>query len=162
VAFSFDDELVVNDVRVTRTGGTEQVATDATSQAQHSVRTLPLTGLQAQDGDALSLALYTVATRDQPRLRAGALQVSAHADPDTMWPHLLGREFGDRIGLKRRPPGGGTIDQPSHLEGVAIDWTARGGDWRVVWDVSPADVTQYWQVGSATYAVLGSTTRLAP
>jgi hypothetical protein len=163
VEFSFDDQHVANEVRVTRDGGTTQVISDSASQQQYLRRTLVLSGtLHSQDGDAYGLANYLLAVRRQPKLRVGRVEIDADIAPATMWPHVLGRELGDRILLRRRPPGGGTIEQYLHLEGVQIDWTAEGGEWRVAWELSPADTTQYWRLGDSTYSVLGSTTRLAP
>lgn len=160
--FSLDDSRIINEARITRAGGTEQVASDATSQAQYLPRTHGESGtLHDLDSDAYGLAAYLIGAYRQPGLRAGSIQLDADINPATLWPHVLGRELGDRITVRRRPPGGGAaIDQPSHLEGASIQWTAEGGVWEVAWEVSPADTTQYWLLGDAVYGVLGSTTRL--
>lgn len=163
VDFSVDDSRIMNDVRLTRAGGVEQAVGDATSQANYYVRTHAASGLQAWDGDAYGTAGYLLHTYKQPRLRAPGLRLDGDLDPSVMWPHICGRELGDRITLRRRPPGGGAmIDQVCHIEAMAVDWTADGGEWAVAWEVSPGDATQYWALGDATYGVLTSTTRLAP
>lgn len=159
VAFSFDDQYIANDVRVTRTGGTEQVASDSASQATYLPRTQAVSGtLHASDGDAYELAHALLYWQKDPRLRTATLTIDPDADAATLWPHVLGRDVGDRIGLKRRPPGGGTIDQPSTIEGVALDYRVEGALWAVAWELSPADTTAYWLVDDSTYSVLNTST----
>lgn len=160
--FSFDDTRIINEARVTRTGGTEQRAADATSQARYLLRSRGASGtLHERDGDAYGLAAYLVGRQREPGLRAGSIELDAEANPAVLWPQVLGRELGDRLTVRRRPPGGGAaIDQPSHLEGARLRWTAEGGAWAATWEISPADTGQYWLLGHPTYGLLGSTTRL--
>ena len=163
VAFSYDDGRVINRAVVTRDGGTAQTADDATSQASYFIHGVSRGGQHAYDGDAYGLAGFLVGRYAQPQLRAGAIAMDAEAAPATMWPHLLGREIGDRLLLQRTVPGGGSaISQSVTLEGIGWEWKARGGEYGVTWEVSPNDTTQYWVLGDSTYGVLSSTTRLAP
>jgi len=163
VAFSVDDTRIVNDARVTRTGGTEQSSTDATSQTNYYRRAFSSGGLQATDGYALAVADFMTERYKQPLLHARTLAVDPTINEATLWPLVLARDIGDRLTVRRRPPGGGTIDQLSTLEGMDMTWTARGGIWtRLNWEVSAGTTDQYWVLGHATYGQLGSTTRLAP
>lgn len=161
--WDYDSAHLYNDVRFTRRDGIEQVATDSTSQTAYYRRTYAVSGTEhAEDGDALQAALFTLGTYKDPQYRARAIQLDAESDTTTLWPHLLGRDIGDRISVTKRPPGGGTaLTQVSWIEGVAFTWRAVGGVWEsITWTVSPADTTIYWQLEDATYGVLDSTTRL--
>jgi hypothetical protein len=163
VAFALDDTRIVNDARVTRTGGTEQSSTDSTSQTNYYRRAFTAGGLQATDGYALAVADFMVERYKQPGLRVRTLLLDPDSNPTVVWPLVLARDIGDRLTVARRPPGGGTISQLSSLEGIDMAWTAEGAVWqRLSWEVSPGTTDQYWVLGHATYGVLQSTTRLAP
>jgi hypothetical protein len=163
VSFVLDDTRIVNDARVTRTGGTEQSSTDSTSQTNYYRRAFSSGGLQATDGYALAVADFMTERYKQPLLHARTLAINPEVNAATLWPLVLARDIGDRLTVRRRPPGGGTIDQLSTLEGVDLAWTAYGGTWtRLNWEVSAGTTDQYWVLGHATYGQLQSTTRLAP
>lgn len=165
VDFSFDDGRIVNDARVTRTGGTEQSDTDSTSQTNYYRRAFTAGGLQATDGYAMALAGFMVERYKQPQIRAGAIALDPEADPTAIWPLVLNREIGDRLTVKRTPPGGGgAISQLGSLEGVDMAWTARGGIWtRLAWEVSPGTTDTYFVLNHATYGPLTTGVgRLAP
>jgi len=162
-AWDYDSAHLYNDVRFTRHGGIEQVASDSTSITAYYKRSYAVSDTEnAEDGDALIAAQVTLGKYKDPQYRARAIQLNAEAEPATLWPHLLGRDIGDRISITKRPPGGGTaLTQVSWIEGVAFTWRAFGGVWEsITWTVSPADTQTYWQLQDATYGVLDSTTRL--
>lgn len=162
-AFALDDTRIINDARVTRTDGTVQAASDATSQTTYDPLAFTAGGLQATDGYAMAVAGFMVERYKQPAVRGGAIIIDPELNPMLIWPLVLARDLGDRLTVKRRPPGGGTFDQLSSLEGIDMAWTAEGGVWtRLAWEVSPGTTDQYWVLGHATYGQLQSTTRLAP
>lgn len=136
---------------------------NATGVSTYLRRTLSKSGLlNLNDAYTYMTAYHDLARQRAPGMRIASLVLDAESDPATLWPHLLGRDVGDRITVKKLPPGGGTaITQVSHIERRSITWTADGGRWGITWALSPADTTQYWLLGDATYGVLGSTTRLA-
>jgi hypothetical protein len=161
--WDYDTAHLYNEVRVTPRGGTEQTASDSTSQTAYYRRTLVLSDTEhAEDGDASTLAQLLMTTYKDPQYRAKTITLDATSDPTTLWPHLLGRDIGDRISVAKRPPGGGTaLTQVSWIEGVSFTWTADGGVWeQIAWTVTPADTQTYWHLDDATYGVLDSTTRL--
>lgn len=158
----YGDSLLKNRVEVTRTGGITQVATDSASITKYYTRAEQRSGLpMATDADAYAMAEHLVQRYKEPALRVKELDLNAEHDPAVMWPHVLGRELGDRISVRKRPPVGAMLEQVSTIEAMAIDWIAPGDVWRVFWSVSPADTQTYWQLEDATYGVLDSTTRLA-
>lgn len=157
---TLDDLDLWNSVVVTRTGGTAQTATDATSVARHFERTLTQGGtLQTSDNEALAAAQYWLSRYKDPLFRMRGIELRPQSD-DNLWPHALGREIGDRITLRRRPPGGGAaIDIECLIEGIEHD--IQTTEWVTRWRLSPADVQEYWILNSLTLSVLGSTTKLA-
>jgi hypothetical protein len=161
--WDYDSAHLFNDVRVTRRGGVEQVASDITSQTAYYTRTHAVNDTEnAEDGDALTAAMMMLGKYKDPQYRARSIKLNALSDETTLWPHLLGRDIGDRISVIKRPPGGGTaLTQVSWIEGVSFDYVVEGARWNDLrWTVSPADTNTYWQLQDATFGVLGTTTRL--
>lgn len=129
----YDDATLRNQARITREGGTEQVADDAASQAAYLTRTYERSGLVMEtDGVAAGYAQWVVAQGAEPELRFRELVIDPHED-DLLWPQVLGRDLGDRITVRRTPPGGGDrIERGALIRGVLIEVT---GDevWQVTW-----------------------------
>ncbi len=159
---SHDDTQIWNQIIVQRSGGAKQTAEDPTSQARHFTRTYgPKSTLQTTDTEALSAAQYWLSQYKDGKLRFKSVQLDPEGCDD-LWPHVLGREIGDRVTIRRTPPGGGArIEQECIIEGIEHDVPPVTGVWRTIWRLSTADVTKYWVLGSATNGVLGVTTRLA-
>lgn len=160
---SYDDTLIYNNIHVTPAGGSEQVASDATSQAAYFVRTLTKSGvpiggaIDAANNEAASAAAWLLANYKDPHLRFDSISIIPAMD-DNLWPQALFREISDRITVKRRPPGGGTLVQDCFIEGIAHEIALN--QWRTTWQLSPVDALTYWVLNSTTLSVLGSTTRL--
>lgn len=140
---TMDDLDLWNEVIVSRTGGTAQTASDATSQAAHFTRSLAQSStLQTTDNEALAAAQYWVSQYKDSRLRIRGIELRPDGD-ESLWPHALGREIGDRITIRRRPPGGGdAIDIDCIIEGIEHEIGAR--EWVTRWRLSPADMNSYW------------------
>lgn len=159
IALSFDDSEIWNDVVVARTGGTAQTASDATSGTRYLERTLAKSDLLINsDNEALAAAEYLLSRYKDPYLRIPEIELKGHSD-DTLWPHVLGREIGDRITVNRRPDAGAAISQESIIERIEHDISQTA--WITRWRLSPADTQAYWILDSLTNSVLNSTTRLA-
>jgi hypothetical protein len=159
-----DMEHVYNEVRVTRTGGALHAVEDAASQADYFIRTLDLSdlpldhvdGASAAEAEAQSLAEYLLSRYREPGLRISQIVIQGQRN-DSLWPHVLGRDLGDRVTVTRRPPGGGdAIAQLSAVESVAHNW--RPGYWETAWQLSPVDTAIYWKLGDPVASVLGVTT----
>ncbi len=158
--FGYDDTEIKNEVRLTRTGGSEQVATDATSQLAYWPHTCEKSGLlHVNDGEVLDMANYLLSRYKDPALRVKKMELKPVAS-ESLWTQVMSREIGDRITVRRRPPGGGTlIEKQCYIEAVEDD-CAVGDTWITRWQLSNADV-MYWVLEDPTYGVLGTTTRLA-
>jgi hypothetical protein len=163
---SYDDTQVWNEARITRTGGTEQVATNATSQAAYFARTLTRTLPLLTDTEALALAQWLVALYASPIFRFTSITLDGLMD-DLLWPYMLSLTISQRITVKQRPPPiTAAIQQDCYVESVAHDIEAREGGtfWRVTFGLSSAEAlagSSFWILQDATYGVLDSTTRLA-
>lgn len=163
VVLEYSDVQLWNDVRVQREGGVLQVAQDAASQARYYARTLSRTGLLiTTDNEAFDAANWLLNRYKDPILRVASITLKGEGDPTNLWPQMLGRELGDRVTVRRRPPGGGAmIEQESFIEALAVQWSAAGGFWDASWTLSAADLASYWVLGDSTFGALGETTRLA-
>jgi len=156
---SFDDSLIANDIRVTRIGGAEQVATDATSQNRYWKRSLSKTGLLiASDNEALDAANWLLAQYKDPDLRFVRITTAGLLELANPWIHVLERDFHDRITVTARPPGGGTLSQECFIEGIEHQITRD--DWLTSWQLSPASSASYWVLQDAVLGILNTTTKL--
>jgi hypothetical protein len=166
VVLAYDDSLLYNEARITRTGGTEQVSTDTSSGDEYFLRTYTKTLPLLTDVEALSLAQWITSRYGQPSFRFTSVTLDGLMQDD-LWPHILGRAISDRVNVYQLPPIGsglGTaIAKDCYIEGVAHNVNVAGGAlvWQTTFQLSPADALQYWVLEDATLGVLDSTTRLA-
>jgi len=162
LTFQFDDNLIFNDVRMTRLGGVEQVASDAPSQVNYFMRTISFSNtLHVIDNNAQSMASYLLNRYKQPFLEVVGMQLDGTADPSNLWPQILGREIGDVITVRRRPPGGGQpIEQVSAIQGISMAYSAQNNDWLAAWWLNATDQTRYWILGDPVMGLLGTTSQL--
>lgn len=115
ITITNDDVQLKNYFFVTRAGGTAQSAARGTSLDTFSTYELSITGLLlTTDADALLYAQHAVAllsgVDDGNKTVFGvphieSLVVDPQSDPTTLNAQVLGRELGDRITVKFRPPG---------------------------------------------------------
>jgi hypothetical protein len=124
--------------RVTRVGGTEQVAQDAASQQLNLISThKPSTDLLMQtDAVALDYAGFLLYQTKDPELRLTTLVILPQADPDNLYPLVLGLDFGDRIRITYNPPGGGTVTREVFIRGITH--SIEEGEWVTVFALQSA------------------------
>ena len=149
---SFDDSQIWNDVKVTAPGNPNGTAVDATSQTRYFKRTRVESTLHQDANEQQSKAEYLVARFGEPALRVTGVDLSSARGQDIQWPHILPREIHDKVRLRKRPVGGGTISQDSFIEGTTE--TIRQGVWDIVWNASPLDrATDYFIWGVSRWGV---------
>ena len=161
LTYEYDDVLIFNEVRVTRTGGVTQIVADTTSQTHYLRRTKTLDGLLNQsDSSSLDRANWELTHYSSPILRVTGLRLEPAANNDaTHYPQVLGRELLDRVTVKRTPQNlGSTIQQDVLIQGISHTVTAM--EWVTDWNLSPAETQVYWILGTAGFSELGQTTRL--
>lgn len=150
---AYDADQLVNHARITRVGGTEQMAEDATSRSQYLTHTHSASDLFMQtDVDALDYGRYIVAQAKDPEYRFESLVINPLRDPVNLFPQVLGRQMGDRITVKRRPPGGGTIDKDVFIRGISHD--IKPDSWLTTWQLQSASRTAFLVLDHATLGKL--------
>jgi hypothetical protein len=158
---SFDTDLLYNSVTVTDSDGTAATVSDAPSTDAYWPRSLNRdTLLPAGSAETTNAAEYLLATHKDPALRFDRLEFIASLD-DTLMLQALSREIGDRITVKKTPPGGGAqISQQCLIQSIAHSIRQAGAnrEWRTIWELAPADINSYWILDSST---LDTDTKLA-
>lgn len=141
LTMSADDATFYNQIRATKAGGgVEQVAEDTTSQALLYIKTFrPATEPILQTDAAVSDYVdWLLAISVTPEVRFTSMVIDPRLDPDNLYPQVLGRQIGDRITVRRRPPGGGTlIERDCFIRGIGHDHTQ--GSWLTTWALQSAE-----------------------
>lgn len=156
VVVSYDEQLIYNDVRIHRQGGTEQTATDAASQALYGPRSLAKTQLLfTTDNESLAYAQHLSNRYKDPHLTVNSMVVEPEADEPNLYPFCLGFDISTRITVRIDQA---SIDEDYFIEGVKHHYGS--GPWRTTWQLSQTELYQYWILGVAGHSELGSTTVL--
>lgn len=102
-----DDTTLANDIQATNVGGTLQEAKDGASLTKYLFpRTYSRTDLiLLDDPDALVWAQWVLVISKTAEDRFDTLTVDPLAQPDDLWPQVLGRDMGDRLRIIKRPAG---------------------------------------------------------
>lgn len=152
------DDALANRIRATRVGGTEQTAQDTASQAAYLTKTHERADLIMQtDSDAAAWANALLYQHKDPVRRVARLEFNTPAPhvEDAFWPQILGREFGDRITVRRRPAGGGAvIEHDAFVRGIEhnqVDATT----WTSAWILQATDRYSYFTIGHPTLGRVG-------
>jgi hypothetical protein len=131
VDFAFDDQLVLNDVTVTRyNDGTipapvPQTVIDQTSIDTYFYKSGQRTGLLMEtDAEALSQAQMLVASRKNAQLEIQSMIVNLNADVSELNTALnLNMDIYQLIDITKTMPGGSTINRTVFVQGVNHDVT---------------------------------------
>lgn len=145
---SFDDVLA-NRITIGRNGGTPQTVSNTASIARYLVKTYSRTDLLMQtDAVALEYAsalLYQHGTAVRRFTELDFRRPSFDVE-DVVWPQVLGRQFGDRITVIRRPAGGGEpIQQDAFVRGVTHS-VSLDQQWTTSWVLQPADKYSFYTI----------------
>lgn len=155
---STGDEGMANTITAARAGGTEQVAQDSASVTRYLVKTHGRNDLLMQtDAEALDWANTLKYQYAYPARRFAALEFNTPAPhvEAAYWPQALGREFGDRITVTRRPAGGGSpIVRDCFIRGVSHE--SDGAFWRMSWVLQSAERYSFFVLDDAILGVLDS------
>lgn len=152
--------LLFNSVTGTRTGGTQQVATDSASRTAYFPRNLDLGTLENQtDADVLSLCTYLLGKYKQPELRFDAITVELVGLTAAQVPAvLLQAQLTASVPVTRTPGTGSAITRTCVFEGISWNLDATSGSYRVTYNLGAKDPRTFFILDDATYGVLGTST----
>lgn len=160
IVVAYDDTHIINEVRITRAGGIEQVVEDATSLASYLKRSFQRSDVHTEsDSDSLYAAEALLARFKDPSVRIESITIQPQRDPENLFPLVLDLDLLDVITVKRRPQAlGDPITETVVVEGISH--TVTPDSWATtlqLGQVPPA----VWILEDPVFGVLGETTRLA-
>lgn len=148
----YSDQLIRNDVTISRTGGIAQNARDTASISAYLTHSYVLDGM-IHNADTLSrdAADFLLSEYKDPLQRFTQITVNPRRQATTTWPAVLGRELTDKITVKRRPQAVGTpISQDSVIEGINHTFDAVSKNWQTWFNVSPAFAGSFLELDTGT------------
>lgn len=153
---SYDDDQLFNEIRISRAGGSEQTSSDSTSIQQYLTHTHERSDLLMQtDPAAADYAGYVLHQSKDPEYRFEQLVINPRRDPDNLFPQVLTRRIGDRITVKRRPPGGGSvISRDVLIRGIQHEVDFQAPSWRTRWTLQSATRLSFLILDNATLGQL--------
>ena len=122
---AFDDTNLINDVTITRQGGTAQNAFDQPSIDKFFLHSGTREGILVQtDAEALNQAQGILATRKDPEVRVDSIQLNLYDDVNPNKP-LAGVdiELLDGVLVTKTMPGSTSVTQPSLVNAIHHDIT---------------------------------------
>lgn len=122
--FAFDDKLIINSATMTRSGGTAQTASDATSIATYFPHSISVPDLIIDtDANALNIAQIYVATRSSTTIRIDEMTIDLF-DPNVPTAIMLNFDYFDNVLISNIQPDGSTIVKNLQIQGIAHDITS--------------------------------------
>lgn len=156
IELALDDPLLFNDIRLTRSGGSEQTASDSSSQTAYGKHSLVRSGL-LHTSDVITgiYSQYMLARYKQPALRAKSMTLHPEISPSTLFPIVLDYEISTRITVGVAEAG---LSADYFIEGIDESFDSRSNLWETKFQLSdatqylftPAEVTQTIRVNDAT------------
>lgn len=119
IVFAFDDKLIINDVSLTRTGGTAQTANDLTSIEKYFPHSLSYTDLLFEtDAQALTAAQLIVSKKANTTIRIDGITLDLNAATTPGITAALTLDFFDTVVIKNVAQDGTTINKTLQCMGV--------------------------------------------
>lgn len=159
VAIDYSRSSLYNLITIGRAGGTAQTVENAASRTAYLTRTYRRTDLiMESDTEAASQATFLLGQAAEPELRFSSMVVKPRRDSDgagLLFPQALGRLIGDRITVKRRPPGGGAvISRDVFVRGIEHRIAAGATDWETTFVFQSATRFDFFVLNSSVLGVL--------
>lgn len=149
-----DSRDIYNDVRITRTGGAQQVRADSTSDNDYGTQTYTLESPHFQtDVQALDYAGWFLYQHKDPLPRLDRIVVEAGGD-DTLWEKVLSLEINHRITVVHQFPGNLALNREFWIEGIRRDLTDGLNRHLVEYRLSAANPREWFILDSSTQGVL--------
>lgn len=132
-----NDNLIFNEIRITRTGGSEQSTENTDSQDKYCTRSYVKTGmLHSTDAEVLTQTDYFCARYAEPFAIVTGLTINP--DNSDKWSQVFTREISDRITFINNDA---YIDNDLFIESVQLDLDFINQEYSCIWSTS--DATQY-------------------
>ena len=154
IVFSFDDKLIINSSGMTRVGGTEQVAENATSIAKYFSHQLNESNLVAQtDADTLNIARIYVATRAETTIRIDAITIDLLDTQNVPTETMLDFDYFRTMRIKNVQPDGSTIEKVLQAQG--FEWNITPNSMKVtITTLEP--IVEGFIIGSSLSGIIGT------
>jgi hypothetical protein len=152
-----NDVLIYNQANITRTGGSTQQASDATSIAKYFLHSYTQTNLLMEtDAVALDYAQAYVASRKDTSVRCDAITLDLYtANYDTGVIAALNLDYFDPITVITSQPGNTTLEKTLQIFGVAM--TITPNKWRVTF-TTLEPIIDAFILSSNLYGILDTST----
>lgn len=155
--FIEDDFGLANDVTVTRTTGTVSRAVNAASVTEYDLYRVAIDSVSTSDNEAVSAANWRVNNYGTPQRRCPSVGVDLAQQPAKI-PTIAGADLGSKFTLTNLPSQAPAATADLNIEGYT---ESLGLDiWKIVFNASSATSSLVWQLDSASYSQLGTTTKL--
>lgn len=155
VKYAFDDKLIINDVRFTRTGGTVQNVFSQSSIDKYFPHGLNQENLIAEtDAQVLGAAQNYVNTRKETTIRIDEMLVDL-LDPDVPTDTIIGLDYFDNLDITNVTESGSTINKTLQAQGFAWDITANKMQVTIT-TLEP--IVDGFIIGSSTFGIIGTST----
>ena len=155
IVFAFDDKLIINQASITRTGGTAQTASNATSISKYFPHSINYTDLVVEtDAEALNIARTYVATRAETTIRIDALTLDLNTpDYAAGISAALNLDFFDTMAITNVAQDGTTIQKTLQCMGIQHEITPNS--WSTTFTTSEPIVDGFI-IGSSLYGIIGT------
>jgi hypothetical protein len=130
---------------------------DATSIQNYLTHTFEASEILLQtDTEALDYAGWILRQQKDPEQRfvSATVQPQFPGKEDLLFPQVLGRLFGDRITVRNRPPGAGTVEQDVFIRGISHEITES--NWTTKWVFEAAPTFSFLVLDNAILGQLGN------
>ena len=152
IDISYDDQLILNDVTVTRLGGVPQIVIDQDSVDTYFYKSGQRENILVEtDSEALDQAQTLVASRKNATLRVDSMTVNLNNDDPAQNVAALGADIYQLVNIEKSMPGGSTIVSELFIQGIQHDVTPN------VWNVklfTAEPIIQAFILDSETQGVL--------
>jgi hypothetical protein len=154
-----DDQDLVNDITASRDGGVSVRVVDTPSLNEYGTYRDDITLLTTDDNEVSDAAYWRLYNGSTPQVNVPTAETELAAATIAQTTAVLAREIGDRVTLSGLPSQAPAAAMDFFAEGISEVIT--GSSHRVTFNLSSASQSGVWQLDSATYSVLGTSTRLA-
>ena len=135
IDFAYDDQLIVNDVTVTRAGGVAQNVQNADSINTYFIHSGQRSGILVEtDEEAYNQAVMLLQARANATLRIDSMTLNlfdTNAAANDRINAALGMEIFSLLNITKQMPGGSTVTRELFCQGVSHDITPRSWNTKV-------------------------------